>query len=403
MRLEPGHGRFLHIVPDDKFIDAARGVFEDAAPGAHDYARIGGSAALCYLRTFEPVGIDIRAALGPDFLRMLDRYSAVFVHFLTDEARLVVDAAPATARFVWLGWGADFYHLIHRRDELLLPETRAWLRDALARTRRPHDAWNWLGKRWRLAMRPGIVATQLRARRTLRRIGREAPDEMALVNRFSAIATPIPEDFEAMRSRQPGLHVPFLDWNYWTEGFDAHACPASPTGEDILLGNSATPENNHLDALEQLSGCLGGERRIIGPLSYGDRRYGDIVEKRGRELFGDRFVALREYMDSTEYSRTITRCSVVVMNHLRQQALGNIVIALCSGARVFMQARNPISTAMRRIGVGVEDIASLPQRLAGHLAAPDRAELGFIRERIDAQYGRPSILRRTRHMLDGFR
>ena len=396
------HGRFLHLIPDDKFIDAAHGVFEEVSPGSHDYLCFGRSPLL-YLHTFKPVRLELVRALEPRFLSTLSKYSAVFVHFLSDSARLIVASAPAATRFIWFGWGADFYHLIHARDELLLPKTRALLASSRLTSGKTHNTWIRLARRLQPLMQPAMFFRLFTAQNELRRIGRNAPRELTLINRFSAIATPIFEDFEAMCLQNPELRIPFLDWNYWVEGFNAYNNPTSPSGNDILLGNSATPENNHLDALDILSQCLPAGRRIICPLNYGSQAYGDAIEQHGKALFGDRFVALREYMPSSSYTRVIEGCSVVVMNHIRQQALGNIVIALCSGAHVFLNSKNPINRAMRRMEVEVDTTDLLPDFFAKCEMNVSLTNLRATRQKIDEHYGRASILRRTRALLSDLR
>ncbi|MCC2675631.1 MAG: hypothetical protein K0R58_2578 [Ramlibacter sp.] len=405
--LAPAPGRFLHLIHDEKFIEAARGIFEEAAPGAHDFLVIGGSTPLRHIRTFAPARLELDAALQRAFLSELPLYAAVFVHYLGEPARLIVARAPSSTRFVWLGWGADYYHLIASPEELLLPRTRSLAAELALRLPAPPGrgaaALGHAAGLLRAATQPLAALRRFRTRRTLRRIGPSAPGEAALINTFRAIAMPIEEDYAAMRARHPLLRVPFLHWNYWTEGFRAHAAAAAPSGNNILLGNSATPAGNHLDVLERLCDILPPGRAVICPLSYGDARYGDAVEEAGRRLLGSRFIALRDYMDPAAYSEVIASCSIVLMNHVRQQALGNIILALSMGAHVFLHAKNPIQAAMRRLGVPVHDI----DRLAGFVRqgepAVGEAELQSRRSRLEDAYGRPAILRRTHSLLGELR
>jgi dTDP-N-acetylfucosamine:lipid II N-acetylfucosaminyltransferase len=225
---------------------------------------------------------------------------------------------------------------------------------------------------------------------------------LAMLNRFSRMATPIEEDHAALHASQPALRIPFLDWNYWTEGFRADAAGPGTTGNDVLLGNSATPANNHLEAIEFLAGVLPAHRRVICPLSYGDERYGDAVEAAGRRMLGDRFIPLRHFMEPAAYSRLIASCSIIVMNHTRQQALGNIILGLCAGARVFLHADSPVRPAMRRLGIEVPSLQELPAFLQqpGPMLP---ANLGEVRCKLEARFGRASIVRRTGELLDQLR
>jgi hypothetical protein len=139
------------------------------------------------------------------------------------------------------------------------------------------------------------------------------------------------------------------------------------TGDDILVGNSATLPNNHFEVLRLLAGLGTSNRRVIVPLSYGDRSYADAVVEAGRELLGSRFIPLLDFMPLDEYQKLVADCSIVVMGHRRQQGVGNIAGALWSGANVFLDEKNPVSRFLRDRGavfgtLGELQSAGLPPR-----------------------------------------
>jgi len=134
--------------------------------------------------------------------------------------------------------------------------------------------------------------------------------------------------------------------------------PGAMEGPDILLGNSATASNNHADALALLEGRLDGGR-LLAPLSYGDAAYGDRVAALGSRQFGDRFDAMRQWLSLAEYNRRIQRCGFVVMNHRRQQAIGNIGAALYKGATVYLRPENPLYDFYTGLGVTVRSLQAL--------------------------------------------
>ncbi len=400
-KLNPRLGRFLHLVPDEKFIDAARGIFEEASPGDHDFLFIG-QQPLRLIRTFNPICIEIDAVLDRGFLSALPRYSAVFVHYLNDVARCVIALSPKDTRFVWLGWGNDFYHLIQPRSALILPKTRTLLAKQATLGAMVHKARKRLMRWSRFLASPSRIATLVLLNRTLARVGESKPEELVMINRFLAISTPIRDDFDAMRTHHPGLRAPFLDWNYWTEGFETGGALSSQGSKKrhVLLGNSATPENNHVEALDLLSTCLPDDWYIYCPLSYGDKAYGDAIEEYGNVLFGDRFIALREYMPIETYSEIVSGCLIIVMNHVRQQALGNIILSLYAGSFVFLNEMSPIHAAMQRIGVDIETIDRLPLKFKKSvMESLDDRTTNQVRQRIEASFGRASILQRTRKIL----
>ena len=108
------------------------------------------------------------------------------------------------------------------------------------------------------------------------------------------------------------------------------------TGNSILLGNSASYTNNHLELMHFLKEIGVNDRTLKVPLSYGNSRYAKKIEKKGSSLFGSNFVAIKDYLSLEEYNKCIASCEVVVMNHLRSQGLGSTLAAIYMGARVFL-------------------------------------------------------------------
>jgi len=131
------------------------------------------------------------------------------------------------------------------------------------------------------------------------------------------------------------------------------------TGDDILLGNSATATNNHVEAISLLSSIELGDRKIVVPLSYGDNQYGDFIERHGNRLLGEKFMPIRRFMPIDEYNELISRCSIVIMNHRRQQALGTIYTMLYYGAKLFMDHRSIVYEFLKRHGASVFSIQDM--------------------------------------------
>lgn len=137
---------------------------------------------------------------------------------------------------------------------------------------------------------------------------------------------------------------------------DHQLTPQPHDGINILLGNSATPSNNHLDAMERFRAIADQNIRIYCPLSYGDTAYADQVTRAGREIFGDKFIALREFLPLERYLELLSKIDVAVFNHDRQQAVGNIVSLLGLGKRVYIRSDITTWSFMKSIGVAVFDI-----------------------------------------------
>lgn len=107
------------------------------------------------------------------------------------------------------------------------------------------------------------------------------------------------------------------------------------TSNVIVIGNSATKSNQHFDIFDRLS-CLDLQNvKIYCPLSYGDNQYRERVIIRGKELFGDNFVPITQYMSYEKYVEFLNSCDVGIYNLNRQQALGNISLMLNLGKKIY--------------------------------------------------------------------
>ena len=116
----------------------------------------------------------------------------------------------------------------------------------------------------------------------------------------------------------------------------------------ILVGNAAYPENQHKEAFEiirdmkQREGFEGIRVEAVVPLSYGDDAYKEEVMRFGREILGDSFVPVTDYMAKPDYIRFIASCDMAIFNNNRQQALGNICIMMNLGRKVFIRDDTPM-------------------------------------------------------------
>ena len=113
------------------------------------------------------------------------------------------------------------------------------------------------------------------------------------------------------------------------------------TGINIQIGNSAETTNNHFEVFEKLLKFKDADITIYAPLSYGNRDYAKKVTEKGKALYGDKFIPLTEFMPYEKYLEFLGNIDIVIFGHKRQQALGNSIILLGLGKKVYM--RNDIS------------------------------------------------------------
>lgn len=263
----------------------------------------------------------------------LDWCDCLVVHFMTRLFARAVRRAPPRVLVVWSAWGGDFTDALPGGESaLVLPETRR----VAARSRR------WLAS-------PAALAAHLRSALYSAMHARW----QSCAARIDVVSTPTPAEHEMLTAAVPGFRARLHTFVYG-DVEHVYARGAGHTlGGDILVGNSATRTNNHADAFELLLRLNLSGRRIVVPLSYGDAAYADEVQRIGERMFKDAFVPLRRFMPLDEYNATISACSIAVMNHRRQQAMGNIHTLLHQGAKVFLRPENPLFRHYGDLGIKV--------------------------------------------------
>lgn len=118
--------------------------------------------------------------------------------------------------------------------------------------------------------------------------------------------------------------------------------PDNSCKETVMVGNSASRTNNHKYLLALLSQFDLRGKKVVVPLSYSGRaRYvNEVVAYGKKEVEG--FVPLMKFMPLDEYNRLQSSTAVALFGNLRQEAIGNIMIALYMGAKVFLFESNPV-------------------------------------------------------------
>lgn len=207
------------------------------------------------------------------------------------------------------------------------------------------------------------------------------------------------EEYDLLRN--VGLLSGKADFCWCSTGLsDPGNQPIVSSGDDILLGNSATPENNHVDTFSRLARMDLQGRSVVVPLSYGNMQYRDWVLRQGKRLLGHAFEPLVDFLPRAEYFKILKRCGISLMNHLRQQALGNIFMQLRLGSNVYLND-TPVYRGLVRQGFYM---SRLDQALAG---VEDSPGLGTVssaiadrnRELVKQIYSPDSLIQAARDVV----
>lgn len=109
----------------------------------------------------------------------------------------------------------------------------------------------------------------------------------------------------------------------------------------ILIGNSRSKWNNHIDILEIVTHFPDfKEFQFFLPFNYGtDYTYSEYLEKKYSSFNSLNFI--KNFLPLNEYKNIISHCKAAVFNNYRQLALANILYCLNFGVKVYLNLKNP--------------------------------------------------------------
>lgn len=334
--------RILHLAPDEKFIPLVQDLYEEAFPEQNTFRihDISDPKSRHAKKIHDTKFVEPSYYSTLEFLKELNKCDCLLLHSMRPCFEAAIKSAPSRVTVVWTGWGFEYYELL--RDQIgsiVLPRT--------CRIQRQNRLKNLI----KLYLHPiQTFKEKFTKERTL------SPNSYTtlknVAHRINVFSVNSAEE-TMLRKALPTMNAQFHMLHYYTiedtlsQGID------KMDGDDILLGNSASYTNNHVDALYDLKKMNIKGRRIVAPLSYGDDDYAKRVIQFGNRLFGSSFFPLRNFLPIKDYNNLIGNCGVVIMNHIRQQAVGNISAALYKGANVFLRRENPLFNFFTGIGAKV--------------------------------------------------
>lgn len=315
--------RILHITQDQKFIDAAHYLFEKAFPGLNKFVVIKPRANPPTRYTSPEVNaqFEIRSTDAMKKLaKMSNDHAVTVLHGLDEFNGAVFIESPVKNRFMTIVYGAEIYNRPHVIGEDVIGE----------KTKRLCE-WT---------QRKTIIDSLKEIYRSIvyRDYGDfKNVDRRSVLYNMRAFGSLPSFSYEKMIENQiyrPTVQrVPF---SYYPIEYIIKDENLRSVGQDILFGNSASATNNHLEGFDLLKELDLKGRRIFTPLSYGQPRYSKAIISHGETLFPNNFKPLTSFLSLEEYNQILSRCGIVIMNHYRPQAMGNIIASLYMGAKVFM-------------------------------------------------------------------
>lgn len=187
-----------------------------------------------------------------------------------------------------------------------------------------------------------------------------------LVRKINVIACPVDGDYEAViktyETKADYRHIIYPIpgvFAYLEESAKKTGTPGKT--KKILIGNSATPTNQHIEVLENLSHLREEDIEIICPL-IGEEEYGKMVKEYGMKVFGEKFKSFTCFLSLEEYMKMLADVDVAIMNHNRQQGLGNILPLLYYGKKVYMKDSISSFRYLKNLGVQVYNVNDIKEK-----------------------------------------
>ncbi|RUO37307.1 hypothetical protein CWE13_04910 [Aliidiomarina shirensis] len=353
--------KIAHIFSDPKFIHGAYQSFDAVAPGASTYFYDGERDIPESLDAINPVKFE----LNKENIQRLAEFNVWVIHGLSGNRLKILRYKKRHQRVVWVGLGYDYYDLIFpNRLDLFEESTEASAPIPKEYTLSFTKFFSFNGVKY-IAMKFGI----LKLRKLLK---------MRRVDIFCPVLN---SEYEMVMSRYKPFLPKFMDWNYGSSSeilmnFIANSDTYSVQRTSVLIGNSATPSNNHLEVFELINRrSLFSSFDIIVSLAYGDEEYKNWLNAIGQNYFGERYKPFERFVPVEDYLLLISTCSHVILNHRRQQAGANVVFALALGARVVMNSVSPLYKEWLERGALINSLDELE-------AEPDKLELPLTQEEI---------------------
>lgn len=345
MLLLPERAKILHLIPDEKITNDIINSFNNIS--SHNVFIVYSPD-----NRFKHLTVDNDSVVKSSDISLNQwitesQIQSIVVHGFQFEFAEAICKLTTNIKIAWIAWGFDVYDLPRIRPKSFGKLTKKYLFD------RDH--------KFRIQL---FIKKNDFLRKIVCKFFLKQPDYYGITveaqSKVKYFCSYIKEDFECYSAyysnSQEFFEMAFSSIKQYLAGNELLRIHSNAA--NVLVGNSNTPENNHLDALDIISKVdTESTEKIIFPLSYGDDiLYKKYLLKTGKYKLGEKFYALDYFMNREEYIRTLQTCSTGVFYHYRQQAMGNIIAMLYMGSRIYMSSKNPAYLYLKRIGAVVFDL-----------------------------------------------
>lgn len=309
----------LHILPDSKFSERFYVNLEELGlTGRNKFVVRSNQTKLSYVGHSVPVA-KLYSKAFDDLIGDTLQYEKVFIHQFSPLMYRWV-ALNRFRELNWCVWGADVYNLPGVGKDFYEPMT--W------------SGYSKAGWKKEILYTLKLYATNMYFRK----------DAYRKVNN---VLTWMGSEYDYIKS---GLQLPQASWRFFFyenamayEQLDAirerNGVGQKNENLKLIVGNSGTDTNNHLDAIKSISDS-GVNADLIIPVSYGSPDYKAFLKRNVSFYKGGSIQFMDEFMAFDDYVKLLLCSDGLVMNHLRPQGYGNILMMMYLEKPVFLNPRN---------------------------------------------------------------
>ncbi len=380
--------KIIHIASDEKFINSAYSQFEDVYPGEnHFYLIVEDCTRPLKYVDLKPemtlISRDKKKLQG--LPKKFDNAKVVCFHSVDEYSSRILNYLSSRFKIIWLFWGFEIYNnpLFLKNKSITGPLTFSSSQIAPKFQKSPNILRNFYRKKI-LTYRTYFIS--MRIRKALMKV-----DYCGILYK---------EEYEMVKS-QLNTNIKYFKFSYYPIEMMLSNIQNYVNNDCILLGNSATRSNNHLEIFEILKEYDLKNKQIITPLSYGEESYRKLILKQGANLFNGNFCPILDFLARDEYYNILQKCGIVIMNHYRQQAVGNVMVMLWMGAKVFLDERNSLYHYLKRIGIHIYSIQmDLSNNNSEVFSLLKRTEQEQNRKILKTEIGKEVLLNSLKYQFD---
>lgn len=357
--------KIIHIFSNDKFTNPAIKLFEDVIPNKSIYIVIRKTKGDFIYASSKMIKSRVLNNID-DILALVNEINQsdsniVFFHSLNNFKIKIANSLNDSIVKVWFIWGYDLYgswEILKKR--LYTTTTKHAVNDKT---------------RFKLKLKRSLIFNRTAYNLFLRyrqdKISLPTIIRNLLNNNFNTeyyralqkmdvIVPVLPTEYKIIQTI--GLKAKFAPFTYGCieDLLGANINNNVLNSQNILVGNSADPSNNHIDIFKSLSKLNLDNKKVYVPLSYGGGiSYINSVSKKGKQYLGENFIPLTEYMPLDKYNEILLSCGFVIFNHKRQQGIGNIISSGYLGAKIFLNKSSPAYNYYKHMGINIFNISDL--------------------------------------------